>query len=171
MEVYKRLHIIPEAFIVDEHHVHVYASKSNDGTIMKAPRPRDLFRNSIATPALVASIINGKYTNALPLERQAKSYKMNGINLATNTMANWVIRSTDMYLSLIYDRMHELIYGSKVILADETPVKVMRIDNAKIKMARKLICGSTGIVLSEVLILSFSTAGRIPAVQITHESF
>ncbi|QUO23261.1 IS66 family transposase [Clostridiaceae bacterium Marseille-Q4143] len=137
MEVYKRLHIIPETFIVDEHHVHVYASKSNDGTILKAPRPRDLFRNSIATPALVASIINGKYTNALPLERQAKTYKMNGINLATNTMANWVIRSTDIYLSLIYDRMHELIYDSKVIHADETPVKVMRIDNAKIKNGKK----------------------------------
>lgn len=45
-EVYKRLHIIPETFIVDEHHVHVYASKSNDGTILKAPRPKDLFRNS-----------------------------------------------------------------------------------------------------------------------------
>ena len=82
MEIYKRLHIIPETFIVDEHHVHVYASKSNDGTILKAPRPRDLFRNSIATPALVASIINVKYTNALPLEQQAKNYKMNGINLA-----------------------------------------------------------------------------------------
>ena len=136
-EVYKRLHIIPETFIVDEHHVHVYASKNNDGTILKAPRPRDLFRNSIATPALVASIINGKYTNALPLERQAKTYKMNGINLATNTMANWVIRSTDMYLSLIYDRMHELIYDSKVIHAGETPVKVMRIDNAKIKNGKK----------------------------------
>ena len=32
VQVYKRLHIIPETFIVDEHHVHVYASKSNDGT-------------------------------------------------------------------------------------------------------------------------------------------
>ncbi|MCR5205002.1 MAG: transposase [Lachnospiraceae bacterium] len=27
-EIYKRLHIIPETFIVDEHHIHVYASKS-----------------------------------------------------------------------------------------------------------------------------------------------
>ena len=87
-EVYKRLHIIPETFIVDEHHVHVYASKSNDGTILKAPRPKDLFRNSIATPALVASIINGKYTNALPLEQQSKAFKTNGIQLSTNTMAN-----------------------------------------------------------------------------------
>ena len=136
-EVYKRLHIIPETFIVDEHHVHVYASKSNDGTVVKASRPKDLFRNSIATPALVASIINGKYTNALPLERQSKTYKMNGINLASNTMANWVIKSTDLYLSLIYDRMHELIYDSKVIHADETPVKVMRINDSKVPGGKK----------------------------------
>ena len=62
-EVYKRLSIIPQTFIVDEHHVHVYASKSNDGTIVRAPRPADVFRNSIATPSLVAAIITGKYEN------------------------------------------------------------------------------------------------------------
>ena len=138
-EIYKRLHIIPETFIVDEHHVHVYASKKNTGTIVKAPAPRsvDLFRNSIATPALVASIINGKYVNALPLERQSKTFKTNGINLNTNTMANWVIKSTDDYLSLVYDKLHELIYDSKVIHADETPAKVMRIDDKKIVGGKK----------------------------------
>lgn len=136
-EVYRRLHIIPETFIVDEHHVHVYASKDNDGTIVKAPRPADLFRNSIATASLVASIINGKYNNALPLERQSRAYRSNGINLATNTMANWIINSTDKYLSLLYDRLHQLIYENHIIHADETPVKVMRIDNAGIKNGKK----------------------------------
>ena len=135
--MYRRLHIIPETFIVDEHHVHVYASKNNDGTIVKAPRPTDLFRNSIATPSLVASILNGKYNNALPLERQSKSYKSNGIQLSTNTMANWVIRSADSYLSLLYDRLHELIYENHIIHADETPVKVMSIDGVKIKNGKK----------------------------------
>lgn len=43
-EVYKRLHIIPETFIVDEHHVHVYASQSNDGAILKASRPKFFLR-------------------------------------------------------------------------------------------------------------------------------
>ena len=136
-EIYKRLHIIPETFIVDEHHVHIYASKDNSGIIVKAKRPADLFRNSIATPALVASIINGKYVNALPIERQARAFKDNGINLATNTMSNWVIKSAEKYLSLIYDRMHEQIYDSKVIHADESPVKCMRIDKEKIKNGKK----------------------------------
>ena len=137
LEVYKRLYIIPETFIVDEHHVHLYASKNNSGVIIRADRPKDLFRNSIATPALVASIINGKYVNAIPLERQSKAYRVNGINLATNTMANWVIKSAEVYLSMVYDRLHEYIYKNSVIHADETPVKVMRIDGEKISGGKK----------------------------------
>ena len=137
VEIYKRLHIIPETFIVDEHHVHVYASKKNTGVIVRATRPADLFRNSIATPSLVASIINGKYVNALPLERQSRTFKINGINLSSNTMANWVINSSDNYLSLIYDRLHELIYDNNVIHADETPAKVMRINGKKIVNGKK----------------------------------
>ncbi len=137
VEIHKRLHIIPETFIVDEHHVHVYASKNNDGTIVRAGRPVDLLRNSIATASLVASIMNGKYANALPLDRQSRAYKCNGINLSTNTMANWVIKCSDYYLSLVYDRMHELIYDNKVIHADESPVKTMRIDNQKVKNGKK----------------------------------
>ena len=136
-EVYKRLHVIPETFIVDEHHVHVYASKQNNGMIIKAPRPADLFRNSIATSPLVSSIINGKYANALPIERQSRIFKSNGINLSSNTMANWVIKSADSYLSLIYDRMHKLIYNTKVIHADETPSKVMRIEGKKVAGGKK----------------------------------
>lgn len=119
-EVYKRLHIIPETFIVDEHHVHVYASKSNDGTILKAPRPKDLFRNSIATPALVASIINGKYTNALPLERQAKAFKTNGIQLSTNTMANWVIKNGKKTYMWVY-RNRPLRGTHPIVLFDWQP--------------------------------------------------
>ena len=137
VEIYKRLHVIPETFIVDEHHVHQYVSKKNNGTIVKAPRPVDLFRNSIATPALIASIINGKYVNALPLERQSRAYKANGINLNSNTMANWVINSTESYFSLVYDKIHNLIYDSKVIHADETPTKVMRIDGKAVPNGKK----------------------------------
>lgn len=136
-EVYKRLCIIPETFIVDEHHVHIYVSKKNTGKIVRADRPIDLFRNSIATPDLVASIINAKYVNAIPIERQSRTYKTYGINLNSNTMGNWVIKAAEEYLSLIYDRMHNLLYDDQVIHADETPVKVMRIDGEKVKGGKK----------------------------------
>lgn len=134
---YRRLQIIPETFIVEEHHQHIYASKNNDGKIVRAPRSKGLFETGIATPSLVASIINGKYSNALPLDRQSRAFKCNGINLATNTMANWVIWSSERYLSLIHDRLHQLIYDNSVIHADETPVKVLRIDNNNVKNGKK----------------------------------
>ena len=52
-------------------------------------------------------------------------------------IANWIIKSTDVYLSLIYDRLREMIYDSKVVYADESSVKVMQIDHAKIKNGKK----------------------------------
>ena len=59
------------------------------------------------------------------------------LKLASNTLANGEIKASDMYLSLVYDRMHELIYESQVIHANETPIKVMRIDGIKIKDGKK----------------------------------
>ena len=37
-----------------------------------------------------------------------------------------MIKSSERYLSLLYDRMHQQIYQGPVIHADETPVKVKR---------------------------------------------
>ncbi|MCR5092684.1 MAG: IS66 family transposase [Lachnospiraceae bacterium] len=125
-ETYKRLYMIPQTFIVDEHHVHVYASKKNDDRIVKADRPADLFRNSLATPALVAALMAGKYVNHLPLERQASYFKNFGVQLNSNTLANWMIRSVDKYLTTIYDELHKYLYDSHVIHADETPFKVIK---------------------------------------------
>ena len=125
-EVYKRLSIIPQTFLVDEHHVHVYAAKNNDGTIVKADRPADVFRDSIATPSLLAAIITGKYANHLPLERQSQCYKDNGVDLKPNTLANWMIKAADIHLSILYDELHEHLFQSHVVHADETPFQVIR---------------------------------------------
>ena len=125
-EIYKRLCVIPATFIVDEHHVHVYASLDNDGTIIKAPRSVDLLRNSIATPSIVASTMNAKYALANPLDRQSKCFKDNGVNLSTNTLANWMIRCSEDYLSILYDIFHKKLYECNLLHADETPVKVSK---------------------------------------------
>ena len=62
-EVYSRVEYQPAVKEVVEHHVAVYAAKKNDvDTIVRADRPVDLLRNSIATPSLVAAIMNAKYT-------------------------------------------------------------------------------------------------------------
>ena len=126
VEIYKRLSIIPQTFLVDEHHIHVYAAKNNDGTIVKAERPADVFRNSITTPSLLAAIITGKYVNHLPLEQQSKCYKENGACLEPNTMANWMIRASELHFSILYDALHKTLLEHKLIHADETPFEIVR---------------------------------------------
>lgn len=70
-EIYKRLKHVPAKFVVEKHHVAVYTGIDSEGNdiIVKGNRPIELFRNSIATPSIVAAILNGKYVNALPLYR------------------------------------------------------------------------------------------------------
>ena len=55
---------------VDEHHVGVYASKT-DGHMVKAEHPKGLLHGSPVSASLAAAIMNGKYVNAVPLYRLA----------------------------------------------------------------------------------------------------
>lgn len=123
-EVYRKLEIIPSTFRVLEHHIHVY--KGKDGRIVKADHPKEMLNNSIATPSLVAAIINAKYVNALPLYRQEQEYRRNDVNISRQTMANWVITAAERYLSLITDRLQAELLQSHVIHVDETPVTVKK---------------------------------------------
>ncbi len=126
VETYKRLQIIPQTFFVDEHHIHVYASKNNDGKIVRAQRPADVFRNSIATPSLIATIMTGKYLNHFPLDRQSTCYKSYGVKLETNTMANWMIEATEKYLSKIYYELKKNLIELHVVHADESPFSIIK---------------------------------------------
>ena len=126
-EVYSRVEYQPAVKEVVEHHVAVYDAKKADvDTIVRADRPVDLLRNSIATPSLVAAIMNAKYTNAIPLYRIAQDFEQNDMILGRATMANWVIRCSERYLSLVYDRLQKYLCKQTIIQADETACQVTK---------------------------------------------
>lgn len=124
-EVYKRLKFIPETFEVQEYHVGVYADK-DDSKIVRADRPKDLLRNSIVTPSLEAAIMNAKYVNAIPINRMAEEFKRNDVHISRQVMSNWTIQCAEKYLSILYDKLHQELFSSKVLQADETPVLVRK---------------------------------------------
>lgn len=124
-EVYRKLEYHPAGFEVVEYHVSVYAGKDNQ-TIVKAKRPAELLRNSIATASLIAGIMNAKYTNALPLYRQEQGFSEINVNISRQTMANWIIRTSERYFSLLYERYKEELKKHHLIHADETPVEVTK---------------------------------------------
>ena len=123
-EVYKKLEVQPATFIVKEHHITVY--KGKNGKIVKGKHPKEMLSNSIASPSLVAFIMNAKYTNAVPLYRQEQELERNDIRISRQNMAHGVITAAERYLSLLWDRLKKEITSCSVVHADETPVFVVK---------------------------------------------
>ena len=127
-EEYKRLKYQPASWKVEVHTVKVYVGTGGDhqDEFIRGDRPKDLLRNSIATPSLVAAIFNGKFVNSMPYDRMEKEFKRNGVNVTRQNMADWTIRISNKYLASFCDRMkyHLLLYH--VTQSDETPCQVIK---------------------------------------------
>ena len=119
----RKYHFVPAKVEVEEHHIGVYASKT-DEHMVKADHPKALLHGSLVSPSLGAAIINGKYVNAVPLYRLEQEFQRYGLQITRQNMANWCIRLTEEYLSILYDYLHKELYFYHVIQADETPVLV-----------------------------------------------
>ena len=122
-EVYRRYSFTQAKVGVEEHHVKVYVGKKTD-EIVRAPHPKSLLKGSLVSPSLEAAVMNAKYVNAVPLYRQEKEFERYGLNISRQNMANWTIQCADRYLAVLYDYLHEKMYGYHVLQADETPVLV-----------------------------------------------
>ena len=127
-ETYKRLRHEPESWTVEIHTVEVYVGTDGDhqDEFMHGERPKDLLRNSIVTPSLLASILNVKYVNSSALNRIEEEFKRNGVNISRQTMSNWIIKCSDKYFTPFVERMKQELLKLPVTQSDETPTKVIK---------------------------------------------
>ena len=123
-ETVKRLKFIPARFEVVEEATFVY-SCPKCGAMKRPEKAPSLLKGSVATPSLVAGIMNAKYVNGMPLARQEREFARYDLNLSTKTMANWIIQCADRYLQLLYDLMKEELLRSKYLHGDETRIQVI----------------------------------------------
>jgi len=127
----REMEIIPAQIKVVEHKRAVYSCRhcekhSDHVPIIKAPMPEPVIKGSLASPSAVAHIIHQKYVMAAPLYRQEQDWQRQGIALSRQTMANWVIRSTEDWLEPLYGRMRKLLLARDVLHADETVLQVLK---------------------------------------------
>ena len=123
-ETVKRLKFIPARFEVVEEVIFVY-SCPKCGAMKRPEKTAPLLKGSVATPSLVAGIINAKYVNGMPLARQEREFARYDLDLSTKTMANWIIQCADRYLQPLYDLMKEELLRSKYLHGDETRIQVI----------------------------------------------
>jgi hypothetical protein len=126
-ETYKRLRHEPESWTVEVHTVEVYVGTDGDhqDEFMRGDRPKDLLRNSIVTPSLLASILNVKYVNSSALNRIEQEFERNGVNISKQTMSNWIIRCANKYFAPFVDHMKQVLLSLPVTQSDETPTQVI----------------------------------------------
>ncbi|MGI6650122.1 MAG: IS66 family transposase [Bacillota bacterium] len=130
-EVRQELQIIPAQVKVVRHIRYVYACRRCEREeintpIVTAPAPSPVFPGSLASPSAMAYIMNQKYGEGLPLYRQEQQFAALGIELSRQTLANWVLRGANNWLSLICDRLHEHLRQRDILHADETTLQVLR---------------------------------------------
>jgi len=129
-EVRRELKVIPAEVYVVEHVRYIYSCRDCERNntsvpIIKAEAPEPLIKGSLASPSAVAYIAVQKYVNAVPLYRLEQGFIRDGIALSRQTMANWLIRVSDDYLTLVYDEMHKELKKEEALHADETVLQVL----------------------------------------------
>lgn len=82
--------------------------------------------HGMASASTVAWVMFQKYFNGMPLYRQESSWKELGIDISRATMANWIISNTTDYLTPVFHYLHRLLVHRKYLMADETPVQVLK---------------------------------------------
>lgn len=75
-------------------------------------------------PELLAHLMISKYVDHLPLFRQIKMFKREGVEIAESTMNNWLQSGMKM-LQPLFDYVQKRIIQSKYLQADETPIAVL----------------------------------------------
>jgi transposase len=103
-----------------------YVSKTEpDQAPVTAPLPPTLQERCIATPALLAHILVGKYCDHLPLYRQEQILaRRHGINLPRQTLARWVELAAQ-WLTPVYQQIKTGVMAGGYVQLDETPINYL----------------------------------------------
>lgn len=120
----EQLDYIPAKMQVLVHVRYKYACKSCEDTVRTAPVPAKPLPKANASAGLLAHILVSKYADHLPLYRQAQIFKRHDIDIADNTMCNWVIGCGNLLHPLVAALQKDIV-ASDYVCSDETPLKVL----------------------------------------------
>jgi transposase len=130
-EVRNELKLIPAKAVLYQHVYYTYAcenceKKDVSTPVVKTPMEPALVPGGFASAEAVAHVMTQKYVMGVPLYRQEQDWNRRGVMLSRQTMANWLIRCANDWLTPVYDVLHEGLVKHDYLHADETPVQVLR---------------------------------------------
>ena len=134
-DVSEMLDVVPALYRVKRIRRPRYGCRGCESAVVQAPAPERPLTGGIATEAVLAQVLVAKYSEHLPLYRQAQIFARNGIDLDRSTLANWVGRAC-WWLRPLAELLLGTILSSPKIFADDTPVPVLDPGRGRTKTGR-----------------------------------
>ena len=130
-EVHSSLQMKPAQFWVREDVYYTYACKAceqetGEAVVVPTPREPSVLPGSYASPRAIAHIMTQKYVMHSPLYRLQQEFERQGLKLSRQTMSNWLLNSSEMWLQPIYNALHKQLCKESVLHADETTLQVLK---------------------------------------------
>ncbi len=95
-------------------------------TFFRAPGPIRVIDRGLYGPGFIARVVVHKLLDCVPLYRQVKAFKREGLHVARSTLVTLFHLAASL-IEPIYLRMIELVPESRVVYADETSLKMQRV--------------------------------------------
>lgn len=100
--------------------------ETEDPQFIKDEGSPALIPGSYASNGLAAHVMYAKYVLGLPLYRQEKDFERLGARISRTTMASWIIYCSEHYFDPLYRYLHRLLLKRRYLMADETPIQVLK---------------------------------------------
>lgn len=134
-DVAEMLDIVPAVYQVKVIRRPRYGCRGCESAVVQAPAPERPVTGGMATEAVLAQVLVAKYSDHLPLYRQAQIFARHGIDLDRSTLANWVGRAC-WWLRPLAELLLGSILSSPKLFADDTPVPVLDPGRGRTKTGR-----------------------------------
>ncbi|HEY2417076.1 MAG TPA: IS66 family transposase, partial [Steroidobacteraceae bacterium] len=112
-----------------------YGCRGCEGAVVQAPAPERPIDGGMATEALLAHVLVNKYSDHLPLYRQAQIFARQGITLDRSTLCNWVGRAC-WWLAPLHQLVLNTVLSSPKVFADDTTLPVLDPGRGRTKTGR-----------------------------------
>ena len=100
--------------------------KRGDTPVVETPQPNPVIKGSFASAEAIAHLMTQKFVMHSPLYRQEQELKQKGIELSRQTMSNWFITASRLWLEPLYEKFKLQLLKESVLHADETILRVLR---------------------------------------------
>jgi len=112
-----------------------YGCRVCESAVVQAPAPERPIDGGMATEALLAQVLIGKYSDHLPLYRQSQIFARQGITLDRSTLCNWVGRAC-WWLAPLHALLLDTVLASPKVFADDTTLPVLDPGRGRTKTGR-----------------------------------